>query len=447
MNFKRTLQVSVFLLFTIAIVDVSGQRDVSQNPNYGPDSLSRVACGNNLSTLAEYMKINLPEYALSAWREVFEKCPAASKNIYINGAKIFQYLIEKEADPEIQSAYFDTLMLIYDRRIEYFGEEGNVLGRKGKDMLRYNSQDYESAYLTLKQSFLKSGADIDPVVTVGLIETGVLMYKASKITAKELLDNYISVSNATENEKNKGGRPDVAEQVFSRINAALAKAGLSNCAEIEEAFKEKLANGSADAGILSLISDLLVKSSCENTDFYGEVNEKLFVLEPSSDKAYTLAWYYIRKEKFDAVISFLNKAIELETDLDKQAHYYYQMAIICNTKMNLQKDAVTYSRKALELLPNWGEPYFVIANAYLQSGKDCFEGGFERSTVYWVATDLCIKAKGVDKSIEEKANSLIADYARFYPNNEEVFFRSLQEGSAYTVGCWIDEKTTVRVKK
>jgi len=150
---------------------------------------------------------------------------------------------------------------------------------------------------------------------------------------------------------------------------------------------------------------------------------------------------------FDAVISFLNKAIELETDLDKQAHYYYQMAIICNTKMNLQKDAVTYSRKAIELLPTWGEPYFVVANAYLQSGKDCFDGAFERSTVYWVATDLCQKAKTVDKSIEEKANSLIADYARFYPNNEEVFFRSLQEGSSYTVGCWINEKTTVRVKK
>ncbi|MCB8994901.1 MAG: tetratricopeptide repeat protein [Bacteroidales bacterium] len=447
MKFSRPIFfiATIFLLFNLS--SINAQRDVSNNPDYGKDSLARVSCANDLSTISEYMKINLPEYALPAWRSVFDNCPASSKNIYINGAKIYQDKIESAKDPAIRAGYFDTLMLIYDRRIQYFGEESYVLGRKGKDILRYNSQDIESAYTALKASVLSEEPDFDAGVCVGLVETGVLMYRAGKIPAKELLETYMTVSALTDIQKEKGRNPRIPQQVYERINAALSKAGLSNCDEIEGAFKEKVNTGSEDVATLNLISDLLQLSNCGTTEFSGEVNEKLFKLEPSPDRAYTLAWYFIRKEKFETAIDYFKKAIEIETDADKKAHYYYQMAILCNTRMNLQQDAVAYARKAIELAPAWGDPYFVIASAYVISAKDCFEGAFERSSVYWAATDKCLQAKSVDSSVTEKANSLISDYSRFYPNNEEVFFRSLQEGDAYTVGCWINEKTTVRVKK
>jgi hypothetical protein len=139
MRLRIIIRAILFLNLGFYCLTLSGQKDPTQNPNYDPDSLSRVSCANDLSTLAEYMKINLSDFALPSWRNVFYNCPASSKNIYIYGAKIFQEKIEKAQDTDIQSAYFDTLMLIYDRRIQYFGEEGPVLGRKGKDMLRYRS--------------------------------------------------------------------------------------------------------------------------------------------------------------------------------------------------------------------------------------------------------------------------------------------------------------------
>ncbi len=447
MGLRFIIQSLTFILLCFNIFVVSGQKDPSKNPNYGPDSISRVACANDLSTVAEYMKINLSEYALPAWRNVFENCPASSKNIYINGVKIFQELIEKTKDPVLQSSYFDTLMMVYDKRIQYFGEEGQVLGRKGKDIMRYRSQDFEKAYQTLLLSTEKSGNETDPGVSVGLIETGVLMFKAGKLSSKELVEKYILIADITENQTNKGGKAETAELVFTRINAALLKAGINNCAELEITFRDRLNSGSVNALLLSFLNELFIGSGCENSDFFGEVNEKLFLIEPNPDRAYSLAWHYIRKEKFTEAVSYMKKAIEIETDMEKQAHYYYQMSIICNTKMNLQKEAVEYASKSISLLPTWGEPYFVIANAYILGSKECFDGPFERSSVYWVAVDKCIKAKAIDKNIEEKANNLIAEYSRFFPDNEEVFFRSLQENSDYTVGCWINEKTYVRVRK
>ncbi len=444
LNIKFFTLVNLFLLvFAIA----SAQRDPHNNPDYGVDSVSRISCANDLSTMSEFMKINLPDYALPSWRNVFENCPASSKNIYINGVKIFQYKIENAKDPALQSAYVDTLLLIYDKRIQYFGEEGYVLGRKGKDILRYRSQDYAKAYEALKQSFDASGLEVDPGVSVGMFETCVLLYKDGVIPAQELLGNYLAISNNTDKQLENGGRANVAEMVNTRINAALGKAGLNDCNDLEAAFRGKIDANSQDPAFLNLVAGLLQKSDCINTDFYGLVNEKLFEIEPKPDLAYTIAWYNIRKEKFALAISYLSKAIEIETDADKKSHYYYQMAILCNTRMNLQEDAVRYAEKAIDFLPAWGDPYFVIANAYIQSGKDCFEGAFERSAVYWVATDMCLKAKSVDNSVTEKANGYIADYARFYPNNEEAFFRSLQDGSPYNVACWINKQTTVRVKK
>jgi tetratricopeptide (TPR) repeat protein len=393
------------------------------------------------------MKINLPDYALPTCRNVFANCPASSKNIYINGVKIFQEKIEKSNNPGEKSAYYDTLMQVYDQRIKFFGEDGYVLGRKGKDMLKYNNQDFADAYETLNKSMQISGIETDPGVAVGIVETGCQLYKTGQITAKALLSNYLTVCGIVEMQLNDGGKPDVADQMFTRINAALGKAGLNNCIEIEDAFKEKVSSGTADQKILFVISDLMLKSNCDNSVFYGEVNEKLFGLAPDSDRAYVLAWFYIKKEKYPQAVTYLNKAIEIEADSVKQAHYYNQLALIYSSKMDQQKDAVENAKKAINLLPSWGEPYFVLASAYILGSKDCFQDAFEKSAVYWVATDLCYKAKSIDKEVEEKAIGYISDYSRFFPNNEDVFFRSMQEGSEYVVGCWINEKTTVRVRK
>jgi phage tail protein X len=68
-------------------------------------------------------------------------------------------------------------------------------------------------------------------------------------------------------------------------------------------------------------------------------------------------------------------------------------------------------------------------------------------SVFWAAVDKYIRAKSVDSSVESDANSKIAQYSKFYPAASDLFFRDMQEGSSYTVGCWINENTTVRAAK
>ena len=53
----------------------------------------------------------------------------------------------------------------------------------------------------------------------------------------------------------------------------------------------------------------------------------------------------------------------------------------------------------------------------------------------------------MDPSVAAEANKKLNDYAGQYPNNEEVFFRDLQDGDSYQVKGCINEYTTVRSRK
>ena len=49
----------------------------------------------------------------------------------LRGARLYEKKIKKtKEDKELKELLIDTLMMVYDSRIEHFGERGIVLGRK-----------------------------------------------------------------------------------------------------------------------------------------------------------------------------------------------------------------------------------------------------------------------------------------------------------------------------
>ena len=65
--------------------------------------------------------------------------------------------------------------------------------------------------------------------------------------------------------------------------------------------------------------------------------------------------------------------------------------------------------------------------------------------VYYAAVDKFEKARQVDPSCADEANSLIGSYRAHCPSTEEVFMHpDLEKGQAITIGGWIGEQTRVR---
>ena len=185
--------------------------------------------------------------------------------------------------------------------------------------------------------------------------------------------------------------------------------------------------------------------NCDEDPLYFQASEALYRLEPSAMAAFNLATLYVTREDYKKAVVYYKEAIQKETDSVKKADYYYKLSLITYAKLDDPQSACKYAQESINLRPGWGEPYILIGDAYV-AGKNCFTDEFEKTTIYWAAIDKYIQAKSIDPSVSEKATERIQTYSMYFPDVETLFFYSLKDGDPYTVGCWINEKTTVRAR-
>ncbi|GAG01450.1 unnamed protein product, partial [marine sediment metagenome] len=101
---------------------------------------------------------------------------------------------------------------------------------------------------------------------------------------------------------------------------------------------------------------------------------------------------------------------------------------------------------AIKLKSDYGKAYILLGDSFIAS-RDNLGDDFQQRTAYWVAADMYKKATSVDPSVAEETNQKLTDYAGQYPNNEDIFFRDIEDGDPYLVGGCINEYTTVRSSK
>jgi hypothetical protein len=155
--------------------------------NYGTDSAT---CVTKYQIYRNDYKNKNYEEALKNWRWVFYNCPQFNENIFSNAPKIIYHQIKKNDNNK--SAYIDTLMMVYDQRIQYFGRESLVLGKKGIDLLKYNSSKYEEAYEMLRKSVESLGNSSSPTAIVSYFKSITIMEKKTdQFEKQDVLNAYV----------------------------------------------------------------------------------------------------------------------------------------------------------------------------------------------------------------------------------------------------------------
>jgi len=439
---RQAITGTVLILVTMTVWGQKGVEDGSKY-GHGEDSLR---CLKNLSLYREYVKYNNFKDGIIYWRMAFSECPASSQNMYIDGVKMFNQLIVQEKDPVKQDALIDTLMLIYDQRIRYFDQKGSILGRKAIDLLRYRNDDInrvEEGYGYLAESIklLKNKSSM-PVVATFMTATYTL-YQQGRLSDMTVIDNYAIASEIIDITLANNPDDEDAIKVKDHVDLNFIASGAATCQSLIKFFNPQFEKNKDNVNYLKKVVTFLGTLDCEQDILYERAAEALYKLEPSVQSAFSLAKLFVTKDQFVKASGYYLEAIKKETDPDKKADYYYQLGVITNSKLNDPQTAKNYALEALNHRPNWGEPYILIGDAYVL-GKNCFDDDFEKATIYWAAVDKFVKAKTVDTTVTEKANERIETYSMYFPDAETTFFYSLKNGDPYTVGCWINEKTTVR---
>ncbi len=438
---KKILIITIsFLLiksFSLTLVAQKGIEDGSRF-GHGEDSIK---CRQNISLYSEYYRQRDYVYAYKFWKPVFTDCPYSSKNVFIQGEKLLKDKIEREKDATIRSNLIDTLMMLFDQRIEIFGEKGKVRGRQGVALLNYRRTDdvrfIQQAYDYLQESIeLEKGRTSDAVLAT-FYTASLSLYQNKVFSSRKAIDDYFLAKHVL-TIKTRGK----IEELDKNFDNLFIHDGPSNCDTIIACFSEIYDTKKTDKEFLALLTTILKKQNCIKKPLFYQASVDLYNLEPSSKSAENIALLAADKEDYPEAVKYYKEAAELETDAVNKARYYYGVALAYK-KMKSKESARTFARKAIQTDLNYGEPYLLIAQLYVEYKDACSSIKLPRA-VYWVAVDQCNKAKTVDNSSTEKANKLILSYSKMYPSKEEAFFLSIYEGDSYLVECWINETTKVR---
>lgn len=447
MKTRIFLIVSMFIMNSFAFY-VYSQKGVEDGSQYGKGEDS-IRCLMNLSLYYEFYKHNNYRDALEPWKIVFNECPASRESMYAYGINMYKSFMENEKDPQLQKAYCDTIMMIHDQRIKYFGNEGSVLGRKGLDLLRYRQQDgiefIKEGYDYLKKSVDLEKSKSSPIVLTTWISASKNLFMNNELSGEELINDYTTASEIIDQslERRSDNRLKTAKDAIDEL---IKESGVLTCENIISIFGPKYEANKDNKEFLLKLIDFLSVGQCETESLYADVAERLYEMDPSAGAAYNLARLFFRKNEYEASREYYLKAVENAKDDEDKAKYYYELSVLSYQYLKQNGNAVLYANEAIKLSPNWGEPYILIGQAYF-AGKGEFSDQFDQQTVYWVVVDMFQKAAAVDSSVKEKTASLINDYSQHFPSLEDLFFRSIKVGDSYTVRGWINRSTVARARK
>ena len=438
------------LFLTLTIGFVFGQKGVEDGSRFGHGEDS-IRCIRNLSLYREYARQKNYDLALDFWVIVYTECPKASKYIYIDGNNMIESAIKKEEDPAQKEILLDSMMRIYDKRIKYYGEKGKVLGFKGVDFIKYSENTVENmqiGYDLLKESVQLQKYKSGPAQLLTFMQASKVLFTSNAIEGGHVVADYGMVSEIVDyvikNGKKEKDRKNM-EKAKPSIDQIFETSGAASCEDLIPFYAKKFEETPEDAEFLKKSTNLLRSTKCTESKLFFEMAAKLNSLEPTAKLAYELAKLTNKNDKLEDAARYYKQAIELEVEDAQKAKYYLELSDVTRRQENYPQ-ARTYALKSIELDETSGYPYLLIGNIYAAASKSCGEEEFEQKAVYWAAVDKFAKAKSVDPELTDDANRFIEAYKPHFPDNETIFFYGYKEGGTYTVGCWINEKTTVRAR-
>lgn len=448
---KTILLTAMSLLFVLPAISQKGIEDGSKYGK-GQDSIN---CIKNLSLYKEFFKHSNYKDAINPWRNVFGECPASSERMYVEGITMYRKFIESSSDLNRKDQLIDTLLLIYDRRIEYFGsgnKEGNILGRRGIDELRYrrigsdgsvNIDAVTEAYGDLKRSIeLEKNKSRDAVI-VTFISASITMNQKGKIDDNQVIEDYFMVTEIVDGLLDKSSKWKRAK---ASIDDNMIKSGILTCDALNGYYEPQFEANMADMEFLQKVIKFYDASGCDRADLYVQASEQMYKIDPGPESAHQLGILLISKNDYEKAAYYLKMAI-LGEDLDDEtrAEWNYELAVVSYANKDYC-EAIAYAQNAIAYKSNYGKAYILLGDAIIAS-RDNLGGDFEKRTAFWVAADKYAKARSVDPSVAGDANKKLNEYASQYPNHEEVFFRDIKDGDSYQVKGCINEYTTVRSRK
>lgn len=402
----------------------------------------------NSSYLKEEINNRNFDSASGYLHKLIEKCPQASENIYVNGTKLYKQRINRAQSLAEKNAYVDSLLWIYDVRLENFGTHRTrgkdyILERKAREYLTYKESDREGIRKAFEDAIaaqIEASGKADPEVVA------IYFKNICDDYTNDVVDAMTVVAAYDENAKYFEGIAPEQNEFKDQFEKCFAMSGAASCDNIEKIFSKKIADAPEDETVLAQAMALMSRAKCES-DFFLSVGEKYYAINPSSNTAMMLAEAFQNRKDYEKANQYLREALAKET-VDAEREKLLVRIGILEVTTNDYRSAVEAFREAQKIDPEDGMIYYFLPQCYVFGAKNC--NGFAKDATFWVAYDMLQKAipllEGEHADLAANARSLAATYRSAFPTTEECFFNELSEGSTYTVNCGFVSGVSTKVR-
>lgn len=468
----------MILIFLVFIVFGLHQNVYSQCENWN-DSPQKEQAENAHTNYRSALKMNDFGLAYTEWKRAYEIAPAADglrDFHYTDGIKIYKQQLKETTDEAKKKELIDNILKLYDQAAHCYENggiklsdcdaechrvrAGQLLGRKGFDMF----YEFNSPYVPNLEAFLKSlemtGDQAEYIVFEPVANIVVYQYQQGKMSGDEARAIYEKLVKAAdygiENSK------DYSQYYESAKARMLAKFGeiesdIFDCTYFKSKLEPMYNEKPDDPDVVKYVYNKLLQEGCDKEDpflvklqstyetYAAEENARLQA-EFEKNNPGVLANRLYKDGDFENAVIKYREALESEEDPDKRSQYYFNIASIQGRKLNDWQEARSNALKASELRPDWGQPYLLIGDIYAQAAKSCGGDAWGQRIVILAALDKYLYARSVDESVAEEANRKIGIYNSNRPSKDDAFMRGHKEGDVLSTGCWIGEKTKLRVQ-
>ena len=439
----------IVLLISVAAMALFASSTLSAQGKFGPDSAE---CIKYLSYYTEYYKQKNYDSALPNWRQAYKLCPPTARySLLSDGTTLLKRVLQQNSrNPIYKEALVDSIMKIYDERIQYWPKyETTSLNNKALDMYNYMKDEPEKLYEGLTEAVAKLGTKARANIYLFQINTAVDLYKDGKLDPEAVISAY---ETAVENINAMPAKNDVEkrsnEKTVADIESLFITSQVASCDNLIALFTPRFEADPQNVDLAKNIVKMMgITEGCTDNDLFLNAVTVMHEKEPSHVSAYNLYKLYAGRADVDNAVKYMTEAIEnAESDAVTDGGYQYELAAFCYKNGQTAK-AYAAAQAAAELDPAMaGKAYMLMGTIW--GSMPCSGNDIEQRSKYWVAVDFMNKAKAADETLAESANDLIRQYSAYYPQTAEAFMYDVTDGQSYTVSCGgLRATTTVRTQK
>lgn len=416
-------------------------------PDWPEDGAQKAKAQESLVLLNDNKRAGAFKQAIPPLNWLITNTPGLTKNIYIYAADVYDGLAKKETDPAKKAKYADSLVTIYDLRLQHTpcDEEASILNRKALAAYIYyiNSDKAPDLQKYMDEAFEKNGANIMDGTLIPYMQTIQVNYiKEKTLTDEQVIERYDKLSEILDKkiaEAQTAGKPiDRYQKYQSQIDDIFISLNIPmDCNRIKEKLEPRFRANPKDVGLAKQIFRQMLMGKCTDDPLWLEAGEVLVDEEPDFAIMKNLAIRYLAQDQTEKAEAMFKRALQATSDKGEKGDVLMLLGSVEAKKGN-NAGARDYFRQALAA-DGRKEAYEKIGDLYFNSANACKEldNQADDRRVYLIAYDYYQKAGDSRKMQQAKEQ---------FPSKEELFLKNYQAGSPVRVDCWINEATTWRTR-